>query len=72
MDERLRNSISNEADLLLGNRNRMCVCDNLQEVDFQFIVAVKRLVKLHQLNTTRLLECENEKGDYMYGCERCL
>lgn len=45
---------SNEADMLTGNKNRMFVCDDIEELDTHLEVAKIRIEKIYELNKRRL------------------
>ena len=56
------NSASNESDMLTGNKNRMFVCDDIEELDKHLEVAHIRIDKIYELNKERLqIEAELEK-----------
>lgn len=46
----------NEVDMLRGNINRMCVTDDLDELDRMLTVAMCRLSNLYTVNRERILE----------------
>lgn len=50
----IRHKLFTECDLLTGNKNRMCVCDSREELDYQLTYAIKRLCTIHDLNVKRL------------------
>ena len=51
----LRIKINNEYDLLQGNMNRMCVTDNIEELERMVYFAMRRIHQLEDLNRERLL-----------------
>lgn len=54
----IRHELYTECDLLTGNKNRMCVCDSREELDYQLTFAIKRLLRIHDLNVKRLQKME--------------
>lgn len=57
------NDIRNEEDMLKGNINRMCVCNDFKELDDMFSYAVKRLGKIFAFNYRRLREKKYAEHD---------
>ncbi len=51
-----RQEIINEADMLKGNINRMCVTDNIEELKRMYEVAKKRIDEIYLHNEKRLIE----------------
>lgn len=56
MSKELRFAISRERDSIDGNLNRMCVCDDMSELEKQLIWSVKRALNLYDLNKQRFRE----------------
>ena len=42
-----------EEEMLRGNINRMCVCDDTDELTYNCLVAIKRLIKIMSINEKR-------------------
>lgn len=45
---------SSESDMLTGNRNRMFICDDIEELNKHLSVAHNRIDKIYELNKQRL------------------
>ncbi len=50
--------IQEQEDLLKGNINRMCVTDDLSELDTMANHAIKRIKIIQNINYARLIEAE--------------
>lgn len=53
--------ISVQEDLLKGNINRMCVTDDIGELDSMALHARKRIEIIQQINYKRLMEVKDDQ-----------
>lgn len=58
MSKELNNAIQLELNSLDSNVGRMCVCDTKEELKSQFMMCIRRLLNMHDLNMQRLREKE--------------
>ncbi|MBC5712494.1 hypothetical protein H8S75_31830 [Hungatella sp. L12] len=66
MDEKgknFRNQILNEADMLEGCRNRMCITDDEQELERLYCGLGLRAANLYHMNLRRIREMESNGED---------
>lgn len=54
MSKGVRHSIDNEYLLLVGNLNKMYICDTKEELQNVFDVAIKRVVTMKNLHVQRI------------------
>lgn len=50
------NRIRDEEDMLKGNINRMCVCDDIKELEDMYSWATKRLFRIYRINLDKFID----------------
>ena len=50
------NELNNEINMLDGNINRMCLVDNMKELDYMYQFALLRIKKIYEYNLNRVLD----------------
>lgn len=58
------NRIRHEEDMLKGNINRMCVADDIKELEDMYNWATKRLFRIYRINLDKFIDDkESENND---------
>ena len=63
MTEEQRKAIDIENEMLKGNINRMCVTDDEDELAYMRDVAIRRIQKIHLINSIKLEEERRRKNE---------
>ena len=59
------NRIRNEEDMLKGNINRMCICDDIKELEDMYNWATKRLFRIYRINLDKFVDNKESESKWL-------